>query len=99
MRRGTTPKHTFKSKIDLRDAEVIYMTYKQKGKVIVERSKEQMDVFEDKIEIHLTQQETLAFSTIGDVEIQCRARFPDTDAIASNIIECPALKILKEGVI
>ena len=99
MRRGTTPKHTFKSKIDLRDAEVLYITYKQKGKTIIERTKDQMEVLEDRLVIHLTQQETLAFSTIGEVEIQCRARFPDTDAIASNIIVRPALRILKEGVI
>lgn len=33
MRRGTTPTHTFTTDIDLTDAEVIYITYKQDGKV------------------------------------------------------------------
>ena len=106
MRRGTTPVHTFKPKsketgepLDLRSAAVVYLTYKQDGRVKVEKNKEEMEITEDRIRVELSQQDTLAFSTIGDVEIQCRARYPDGSAPASKILRIPVSKILKEGII
>ena len=105
MRRGTTPIHTFKLKtkqgetLDLRSADVVYMTYKQAGKTIIEKTKDDMEITEDKVVINLSQTDTLAFSTISDVEVECRARFADEQAIASCIKKIPVCKILKEGVI
>lgn len=105
MRRGTTPTHTFKPKtkvgelIDMRSAQVIYMTYKQDGKTVLEKTKDQMEITEEEMVIHLTQEDTLAFSTLGDVEIECRARFADQSAIASCILKTTAQRILKDGVI
>ena len=105
MRRGTTPTHKFKTKtkageaIDMRSAEVVYMTYKQGGQVKLEKTKDDMEITEEEISIHLSQADTLAFSTVGDVEIECRARFPDSEAIASCILKIPVCKILKEGII
>lgn len=99
MRRGTTPTHKFKVPIDLRTADVVYMTYKQNGMTIVEKNKEEMTISEDEILIELSQSDTLGFFTANEVEIQCRARYPDEAAVASNIIRVPAKKILKEGVI
>ncbi len=99
MRRGTTPTHVFKVPVDLRPAEVVYMTYKQGGKTKIEKTKEEMEITEDEIRLDLTQEETLALSTIGDVEIECRARYGDGKAIASCILKVPVRKILKEGII
>lgn len=105
MRRGTTPTHKFKPKtkqgeaIDMRSADVVYMTYKQDGKTIIEKTKDDMEITEEEMVIHLTQEETLAFSTLGNVEIECRARFADQSAIASCILKTTAQRILKDGVI
>lgn len=99
MRRGTTPTHIFKVPVDLRPAEVVYMTYKQDGQTKVEKSKDDMEITEEEIRLDLTQEETLGFSTIGDVEIECRARYADGKAIASCIVKVPVCKILKEGMI
>lgn len=99
MRRGTTPTHIFKSDVDLTDAVEIFMTYKQSGKIYIEKTIEDMEVSQDEIRIKLSQTDTLALSTMEYVEIQCRAKFPDGAAIASNIINAPVQKILKEGVI
>ena len=99
MRRGTTPTHTFKSPVDFTTVQVIFLTYKQNGKTIIEKDIDDIEIFEDKLVVTLTQADTLAFSTIGEVEIQCRARFPDGSALASNIVKTPACKILKEGII
>lgn len=99
MRRGTTPTHVFKTSVDLSDAEVIYVTYRQGKKTIVDRTKEDLLVTDTELRLTLTQAETLAFSVSGQVEIQIRARFPDGSAIASQVIRTAANVILKEGVI
>lgn len=97
--RGTTPIHVFITDVDLTDAEVIYVTYKQKREILIEKTKEQIEVTSEGLTIALTQEETLMFKNNGDVRIQIRARFSDGSAIASNIIETKASEILKEGVI
>lgn len=99
MRRGTTPTQTFKSPIDLTDAVVVEFTYRQDGKNIITKTKQDMEITDEEVRIRLEQIDTLAFSTIGQVEIQCRAKFADGTAVASNIIKVPVCKILKEGVI
>lgn len=99
MRRGTTPTHIFGVDVDLRDAAVIYITYRQGGKNVLEKTGEDIEVEEEEIRTTLTQADTLAFSTSGAVEIQIRAKFPDGAAIASQVIRTSANVILKEGVI
>lgn len=99
MRRGTTPTHIFQTSVDLTDAEVIFITYRQGNKTIVERTKDSLLVSDAELRLTLTQAETLAFSVSGQVEIQIRARFPDGAAIASQVIRTAANVILKEGVI
>ena len=100
MKRGTTPTHTFTVDVDLTSATVIYLTYKQNGETIVERDISNMTVTSDSIEVKLTQTETLAFSTTGNIQIQIRAGFSDGSRIASDILSVsPAGQILKEGAI
>ena len=99
MRRGTTPTHTFKTDLDLTTAEVIYITYEQGDKVVFEKTKEDLTVTAEEITLDLTQADTLALSPIGKVYFQIRAKLPGGKAVASNIMECPAKKILKNGVI
>lgn len=98
MRRGTTPTHIFNVDIDLTDAAVIYITYRQKGKNLLEITGDDLTVDPEKITAKLTQEQTLAFEP-GTVDIQIRARFEDGSAIASNVIQTTANTILKEGVI
>lgn len=101
--RGTTPLQTFTVDLDLTRAEVIYVSYKQKGslRVLVERNREGFEVFPDKIQFRLTQEETLKFNKMKnvEVEIQIRARFPDGVAVASNWMFADVGLIVKDGVI
>lgn len=99
MRRGTTPTHIFTTDVDLTDAVVIYITYKQGGQTVLEKTVDALTVTETQITTKLTQEETLAFSINGQVEIQIRARFEDGSAIASQVMRTTANVILKEGVI
>lgn len=94
-RRGSTPTNTFKVNIDLQGARV-YITYKQNGKIIVEKTGGDVTITENKLITRLTQEETLRFNT-GPVRIQIRYVRPNGSADASNIIDTRAEEILKDG--
>lgn len=98
MRRGTTPTNTFTTDIDLTQAVVLYITYKQNHRVVIEKTLNDVTVTPEAIEVTLTQAETLKLH-VGDVEMQIRARFPDGSAPASQVMVAPVEVILKEGVI
>lgn len=97
MRRGTTPSHIFTCDIDLTDAEVLYISYEQEDKIIIEKTLDDVTIDAETITVKLTQAETLALKMNQGVKIQIRARFPDGTAVASNIINTRAEEILKEG--
>lgn len=104
MRRGTTPTHTFKTGVDLRDASVLFITYSQEelpgSKTFVtkvEKTISDCTITENTVSVTLTQAETLAFDDCKMVFIQIRAGFPDDSRIASRIIKSSVDKILKDG--
>lgn len=94
-RRGSTPTNIFHVNINLVGAR-IYVTYKQNGQILVEKTNESLEILEDRILSTLTQEETLLFKT-GPVRIQIRYVRQDGTADASNIIETRAEEILKDG--
>ena len=98
MIRGTTPTHTFNVNVDLTNADVIYITYKQGNDTVVEKVKSDCEITSTSVSVTLTQEDTLKFNA-SDVEIQIRARFPDDSAIASNIMRTSVTRVLKSGVI
>ena len=77
--------------------EVLFITYAQDGKTILEKTIADVTYDGEKITVPFTQDDTLAFQTAKHVEIQIRARFPDGSAVASNILKVPVERILKEG--
>lgn len=95
--RGTTPTNTFNVNVDLREA-TIYVSYAQRGRVVVEKTGHDLFVTETAIDTTLTQEETLRFRP-GEVRIQIRYVLSDGTADASNIIETTSEEILKDGVI
>lgn len=107
MRRGTTPKNYFRTELDITGMDVLYITYKQNGKVAFEKTIDEITITQETqeektiyvAEVELSQEDTLALSSVGDVEIQIRGRYPDGSAVASNIIKTKVCYILKEGII
>ena len=97
MRRGTTPTHIFKTKVDLTGATEMFITYEQDSKTVVEKSIEDITIEPEQLTVRLSQADTLAFSTIGEVEIQCAAKMPPDTVLRSKIIRRSVGKILKEG--
>lgn len=97
MTRGTTPTHTFTTDTDLTSATVLYITYQQGGKTVVEKTLDECTVTSESVTVVLTQAETLCFSDELPVKIQIRAGFEDGSRIASRIIAADVAKILKDG--
>ena len=111
--RGTTPNQIFNVDIDLTDAEVLYLTYKQGNVIVLEKEKDDLTITKDKVTFRMTQKESLVFETNNPVKIQIRARFPDGievetegvithpdgTAVKSNIVTTDTDYLLKEGVI
>lgn len=97
--RGTTPKHIFEVDRDLSDASVMFITYRQNGKNVVEKSLSDILVEPDQLTVELTQEDTLKFKGNDNdlVEIQIRVGFSDGARIASDIITTTAGRILKDG--
>ena len=96
MKRGTTPINTFKTNIDLTGATV-FVTYTQRGRIILEKTGADLEISEDAVVTRLTQRDTLGFDAVQKVSIQIRYVFPDGTAGASNIMTADVGEILKDG--
>jgi hypothetical protein len=96
MKRGTTPTNTFKTNIDLTGATV-FLTYSQHGRVVLEKTGDDLEISAEAIVTRLTQKDTLGFDALQKVSIQIRYVFPDGTAGASNIMTASVGEILKDG--
>ena len=96
MKRGTTPTNTFKMNIDLTGATV-FLTYSQRGRVVLEKTGDDLEISAEAIVTRLTQKDTLGFDALQKVSIQIRYVFPDGTAGASNIMTASVGEILKDG--
>lgn len=96
MYRGTTPINVFRTDVDLTDASVLFITYMQNGKIVLEKNISDIKIHKNILSVYLSQSETLLF-TEGIVNIQIRVRFRDGSTLASNLIRTFAYEILKDG--
>ena len=96
MKRGTTPTNTFKTNIDLTGATV-FLTYSQRGRVVLEKTGDDLEISAEAIVTRLTQKDTLGFDALQKVSLQIRYVFPDGTAGASNIMTVTVGEILKDG--
>lgn len=85
-----------KTNIDLTGAAV-YVTYSQRGKTVLEKTGEDLDVSGEAVVTRLSQRDTLGFAATEKVRIQIRYVFPDGTAGASNIMAVEVGDILKDG--
>ena len=99
MRRGTTPTLTFTTPYEARLIQSGYITFKQRGAVVLDipLSDPSVAVEDEQISITLTQDQTLAMTTADVCRIQIRALLTSGKAVASNIVEDTVCPILKDG--
>lgn len=97
--KGCTMGNTFTIPFTKEEIEVLYITYQQMGKTIVEKTLDDCSFGDNFISIVLTQEETLMFENRARVSIQIRVRLKDGTVTKSNIIETDIDRVLKDGVI
>ena len=97
--KGCTIGNTFTIPFTKEEIEVLYITYQQRGKTIIEKTIDDCTFGEGFLSTGLTQEETLMFESLVKVRIQIRARLKDGTATKSKIIETDVDTLLKDGVI
>ena len=99
MIRGTTPTLEFVLPFDANVLTTVYVTFAQKGEIVLEKTLEDCVCGDNRITVKLTQEETLKLVGGSFTEIQIRAKTEDGNALASNIMYEATERILKEDVI
>lgn len=99
MIRGTTPQLEFTLPIEAVTLSEGYISFAQEGRLLFSKSLADCAASGNVLLLRLSQEETLRFRSGRTVEIQIRAKTVTGRAIASEIIEESADRILKDGVI
>lgn len=97
--RGTTPYVSFTLPFDVSILKNAYITFSQNDNVIVEKNLSDCIKNQNVLEVKLTQEDTLKFKALNNVEIQIRGITNEGEAIASEIRRTYIYKIHKDGVI
>lgn len=97
--KGCTATNSFTVPFKQDEVDVLYITYQQREKTVLEKTIKDCTFAEGVVTVNLSQEETLMFESLLAVRIQIRARLKNNAAIKSNIISTDVDKILKDGVI
>lgn len=99
MRLGTTPKHEFTLPFDISLVKEFKVTYKQNGKIILEKSLNDFETSANTLSVTLTQEETFLFVEGVNVELQARVLTMGGDVLSSDIRIITAEKCLDREVL
>lgn len=97
--KGCTVVNTFTVPFNREDIDVIYITYQQSGRTIIEKTVSDCVFRDGKILVDLSQEDTLLFNNSYIIQIQIRIRLKNGVATKSNIINVNTDELLKKGVI
>ena len=92
MIQGTTPTHTFNLPFDSSNIECLRIVYEQNKKVIL--SKEECTMSGSKLELKLTQEETLMFDENIPVRIQLHIKMTNGEVCASKPVSVQVYELL-----
>lgn len=99
MIRGTTPPIEINLPNDASNYKEIVCTFKQGGKIVIEKKLSDMTVEGQKLSFRLTQEETLGLSASEYVVIQIRAVTTDDRALATWMSMTSVQDVLNEKVL
>lgn len=99
MRRGTSPTLTFTTPYTQDEVTSGYITFSQRGAIVIDVSLNDPSVTinDNSISVTLTQEQTLALTTVDVCKIQIRALLTGGKAVASTIVQDAVCPILKDG--
>lgn len=99
MRRGTTPTHIFELPIDTAQIKRLRVIYQQDSRNILTKTEEDCMIEGDRIILHLTQEETFAFTDKELVKIQIRVLLHDDTSMTSYVMRVSCKECLSEEVL
>lgn len=99
MRRGTTPTHTFTLPFDTELIKSAQVVYSQGGNIVLKKKTEDLTLAGKTITYKMKQEESLAFDSNTNVDIQVRVLLDDGDAFASDIKSVYAAQCLDDEVL
>lgn len=99
MIRGTTPKHTFTSPIEMELVANLRIIYAQNGRVMFVKELPDCSIDGQAVSVQLTQEETLAMDASQAVEVQMRILATDGNALASKVKRVAVSELLEDEVI
>lgn len=97
--KGCTAINTFKYPYTEEETAVIYITYQQGGRTVLEFEKDDITFSAGQVSVYLTQEDTLKLASKVNVSIQIRARLVSGDAVKSKETDATVDTLLKNGVI
>lgn len=99
MIRGTTPTHVFNIPIDTGTLKEVRITYKQLGRIVLEKTEADVTMEESTIQFTMTQLESLKFKPNNTVQVQIKVLTNTGTVLASPIREVSVDAILNEEVL
>jgi hypothetical protein len=99
MIRGTTPTLEFQLPMSVETIADAYVTFAQKGQVLIDKKLADCSCGTDTLTVQLTQEDTLKLEAGQVTELQIRVKTKDNNALASQIMKVSTDRILKDGVI
>ena len=108
MKRLTTPTHEFIFEVNPNEWDAFRITYKQAGKIILERTEADNYKIEErqgtnsikyKLSYRLSQVETQKFQANVKTEIQIRCHYPDGSSFASDVIPLNVAEVLNQEIL
>ena len=96
--RGTTPTHTFVLPFSVDLLADLTVTYKQKRRVLVKRTMEECELWDNVVAVTLTQEESLSFLPDEIAEVQIKIFSEGGDVLASPRYRLGVEDVLDEGV-
>lgn len=97
---GSTPSLYFNTNAPLYNVREIYMTFRQRGVIVLEKDKTAIGIVDkDTIRVKLAQEETLLLSSKYDIEPQLRIKYNDGSVVGSSIVPFKIEEVIKYEVI
>ena len=96
---GCTSENSFAFPYNENEVACVYITYVQGGNTVVEKELPDCKFEDGRINVMLSQEDSLLFEEKTNVRIQIRGRKHNNKAFKSTIITASTDEILKKGVI
>ena len=97
--RGCTCKNIFSFPYLAEEVELLYITYQQRFKTVVEKTLAECTIEDNKLVVMLSQEDTLQFDSAVPIAIQIRVKLVNGAVTKSKVIETYTDLLLKNEVI